>query len=89
MAFRVDFSNGRSCTWFLYGDHILLDYPVTADRAILFDAWGDELAYIVRNCKRLPYTPRFTRWRGSLAQFVWDNLPADSNRPVSTDWPPP
>lgn len=42
--------------------------------ALEIAANGDEHDWLIAKFKNLPFAQAATRWKGHMAQFVWDNL---------------
>lgn len=61
----------REYTW-----HINNTKPPLPPEAyiMLFQADGDELDLIISRLKNVPYCYSVAKWRGQMAQFIYDNI---------------
>lgn len=66
---------GKSHQWGINDRKPELDYSKFSERVQYFQADGDELSYIMLRFRNLPITHGgMCKWRGELAQFIYDNL---------------
>jgi hypothetical protein len=71
--------NGREYTW-----HVGNLIPDLNCQCVEVQADGHELEFLLKNFRNLPHVEvsvrRIQQWKGSLSQFIYDNLPGERVR---------
>lgn len=74
MSFHIITKDGRSETWYGNKKPKFPSVDFRESIVVFFQADGDELNFIINRIKNIPYTHSICTWRGSMAQFIYDNL---------------
>ena len=88
MAFYVELKDGRSFEWHLHSKPFKYRMNEISDVTVL-QADGHELQFIASRITHIPMAFPITRWRGYMAQFIYENIAYEPNGPLSPFPPGP
>jgi len=80
MSFYVELKDGRHFEWYINSKPFNYRMNHITDISVL-QADGDELEFIIQRIRNIPYSYHICRWRDYLAQFIYENIGYESNRP--------